>query len=81
MAAVRYFDLIREMRNAYNHRLRLVASGSVASNPRCRKACGKTVRSPSVSVVISSSCRERCQQPRAIITSVNASSSGRSIGR
>jgi transposase len=26
MAAARYFDLIREMRDAYNHRLRLVAS-------------------------------------------------------
>src|SRR5690242_6476965 len=26
MAAVRYFDLVREMRDAYNHRLRLVQS-------------------------------------------------------
>ena len=26
MAAARYFDLIREMKNAYNHRLRLVES-------------------------------------------------------
>src|SRR5215472_14571485 len=26
MSAARYFDLIREMRDAYNHRLRLVAS-------------------------------------------------------
>jgi transposase-like protein len=26
MAAARYFDLIREMRNAYNHRTRLVES-------------------------------------------------------
>ena len=26
MAAARYFDLVREMKSAYNHRLRLVAS-------------------------------------------------------
>jgi hypothetical protein len=26
MAATRYFDLVREMKNAYNHRLRLVES-------------------------------------------------------
>jgi hypothetical protein len=26
MAAVRYFDLVREMKDAYNHRLRLVES-------------------------------------------------------
>jgi transposase len=37
MAAVRYFDLVREMRDAYNHRLRLVQSaGAIGVKPTAR---------------------------------------------
>jgi transposase len=37
MAAVRYFDLVREMRDAYNHRLRLVQSArAIGVKPTAR---------------------------------------------
>jgi hypothetical protein len=37
--SVRYFDLVREMKDAYNHRLRLVESAKKRGiNPR-RTAC------------------------------------------
>ena len=40
----RYFDLVREMKNAYNHRLRLVESAKQRGIKRTARLLATTVR-------------------------------------
>jgi len=69
MATARYFDLVREMKDAYNHRLRLVQSArQIGIKPTARLFSATVPRSANGSAVFSNRDPPACANIPALRT-------------